>query len=187
MSGWTAWKTEKQNWIKIVNIMMVFNLCVQNQWAPISAIRAMVMAKENDKYSTELQWENGKEHILSANQGLFHRVEQKGDEFYLLLLSLQPTTLPTAFLWGARNDMRLNELKARGKNCTRFPKLWLCQFSGALFLLERVHFSWITKHIMSIHRSSTMLLLQNRAFSKYKQCSDSLCALAGRLCLLQIG
>lgn len=44
-----ALKTEKQIWIKIVNIMMVLNLYVQNLWTAISAITAMVMAKENDQ------------------------------------------------------------------------------------------------------------------------------------------
>lgn len=83
---------------------MVFSLHVQNLWVAISAILAMVMAKENDKI-TELQWVNGKEHILGVNQGLFHRIEQKDHELYLLLPSLQPTTLLTAFFLGARKKI----------------------------------------------------------------------------------
>lgn len=140
--------------------------------------------KKMTKYCTELQWANGKEHILSVNQGLSHRIEQKDHELYLLLPSLQPKTLPTAFFLGTRNNVRLNELKAREKNCTSFPKLWLCQFGGAIFRFDRVYFFLNYKayheHIQEHHNG----VPTNRTFSEYKQCSDSLFGLAGRLCLL---
>lgn len=90
-------KNQNQIWIKIVNIVMcsvsmsrIYELLFQPLWLRL-------WQKKMTKYCTELQWANGREHILGVNQGLFHRIEQKDHELYLLLPSLQPTTLPTAF------------------------------------------------------------------------------------------
>lgn len=110
------------------------------------------------KYCTELQWEKGKEHIPSVNRDLLYMLEQKdhksSSQLFLLLPSLQPNNTPNSFFFRGQKEYMTEWTESETKNCTRFPKLWLCRFSGAIFLLEIAYFSWTTKHVMT----TTMLL-----------------------------
>lgn len=98
------------------------------------------------KYCTELQWEKGKEH--SVNQGLLHRIGQKNHELYLLLPSLQPNNISNSFFLGARNNIRLNELKVRentaqgSPNCDYVNLVELSSFLKEYIFPELQSISW---------------------------------------------